>query len=194
MQASILDEFSAGLRKTGFPRRDTKTLFPFTLKKRSRVAAPGRTVSHSSRARPLFPPLSVPNWKQTGLGDGGAFAPPKSFEQESQDSPIRWSQNGGRGAFAPYLKPEGQGLILARNGASLYGPSALIKVVPPSPAASTLTILAGPGNLRLGFRAGNTAKNRREAAGGRMMTTTGCAFRQTGRWWRRFGLPIYLRY
>ena len=67
------------------------------------------------------------------------------------------------------------GLILARNGASWYGPSALVKVVPPSPAASTLTMLAGPGSLPLGFRAGNTAKNRRQAAGVRMPMGMGSA-------------------
>ena len=41
------------------------------------------------------------------------------------------------------------GLVLARNPPSLYGPSALVKVVPPSPAASTLTMLAGPWDFAL---------------------------------------------
>jgi hypothetical protein len=41
------------------------------------------------------------------------------------------------------------GLVLARNASSLYGPSAPVKVVPPSPAASTLTVLAGPGDFAL---------------------------------------------
>jgi hypothetical protein len=36
------------------------------------------------------------------------------------------------------------GLALARNSPSWYGPSAPVKVVPPSPAASTLTVLAWP--------------------------------------------------
>src|SRR5580658_9802313 len=48
------------------------------------------------------------------------------------------------------LSPEtGIGVALARNASSLYGPSAPIKVVPPSPAASTLTVLAGPGDFAL---------------------------------------------
>ena len=41
------------------------------------------------------------------------------------------------------------GVILARNAPSLYGPSATVKVVPPSPGASTLTVLAGPGDFAL---------------------------------------------
>jgi hypothetical protein len=40
-------------------------------------------------------------------------------------------------------------LALARNPPSWYGLSAFVKVVPPSPAASTLTILAGPGDFAL---------------------------------------------
>jgi hypothetical protein len=39
------------------PHRYTKTLFPFSLKKRSFVAAPGRTVFNSPRARHLSPAL-----------------------------------------------------------------------------------------------------------------------------------------
>jgi hypothetical protein len=41
------------------------------------------------------------------------------------------------------------GLPMARNASSWYGPSAPVKVVPPSPAASTLTVLAGPGDFAL---------------------------------------------
>jgi hypothetical protein len=41
------------------------------------------------------------------------------------------------------------GPVLARNTSSWYGPSAPVKVVPPSPAASTLTVLAGPGDFAL---------------------------------------------
>lgn len=41
------------------------------------------------------------------------------------------------------------GPVLARNSSSWYGPSAPVKVVPPSPAASTLTVLAGPGDFAL---------------------------------------------
>jgi hypothetical protein len=48
----------SGTKAAYFPRRDTKTLFPPSpSKKRSRVAAPGRTVFNFPCARPLSPAL-----------------------------------------------------------------------------------------------------------------------------------------
>jgi hypothetical protein len=50
----------------GTPAATPKRFCPFPpLKKRSRVAAPGRTVFNSPRA-PSCPPRSAPNCKQTG--------------------------------------------------------------------------------------------------------------------------------
>ena len=58
------------------------------------------------------------------------------------------NQDGGQ-VRRPRHDGDHWGLILARKAPSWYGLSALVKVVPPSPAASTLTMLAGPGDFAL---------------------------------------------
>jgi hypothetical protein len=74
---------SSGSRRVGgtkaaySPRRDTKTLFPLHPLKSVLVSRPLAGLFSILHARALFPPRSAPNCKQTGLGDGGAFAPPQ---------------------------------------------------------------------------------------------------------------------
>jgi hypothetical protein len=81
MQAAIFARFYRG-QTVRVPRRDTKTLFPLSpLTKRSRVAPPPAGLFSILHARALFPPRSVPNCKQNGIGKGGAIAPTKSFDQ-----------------------------------------------------------------------------------------------------------------
>ncbi len=65
------------------PSRDTKTLFPLDPLKSALVSRPLAGLFSILHARALFPPRSVPNCKQTGIGKGGAVAPPNSFDQES---------------------------------------------------------------------------------------------------------------
>jgi hypothetical protein len=107
----------------GIPAATPKRFSHSPSKKRSRVTAPGRTVFNSPRARPLSPPRSVPNCKQTGTGKGGAVAPPNSFDQETQNCPIQRRANDGRGADAPHFNGvRNGGLILARNAPSIVQP------------------------------------------------------------------------
>ena len=105
----------------GIPAATPKRFSPSPSKKRSRVTAPGRTVFNSPRARPTAPAL-----------------------RSELQTDRHWKRRRRRAISQTRWK---WGLILARNGASWYGPSALVKVVPPSPAASTLTMLAGPGDF-----------------------------------------------
>ena len=57
----------------GYPRRDTKMLFPLHPLKSVLVSRPLAGLFSILHARALFPPRSVPNCKQTGIGKGGAF-------------------------------------------------------------------------------------------------------------------------
>ena len=70
MQAGIFGDFSVWSERHGFPSRDTKTLFPFTLEKRSRVAAPWPDCFQFFTRAPSLPPRSAPNCKQTGYFNG----------------------------------------------------------------------------------------------------------------------------
>ena len=97
--------------------------FPLHPLKSVLVSRPQAGLFSILHARALFPPRSVPNCKQTGIGKGGAFAPPNSFDQESQNCPIQGKANNGRGADAPYLnRVRNGGLILARNAPSIVQP------------------------------------------------------------------------
>jgi hypothetical protein len=66
------------------PRRDTKTLFPLHPLKSILVSRPLAGLFSILHARALLPPRSVPNCKQTGIGKGGAAAPPDSLGQVSE--------------------------------------------------------------------------------------------------------------
>jgi hypothetical protein len=105
------------------PCRDTKTLFSLHPLKSVLVSRPQAGLFSILHARALFPPRSVPNCKQTGVGYGGAVAQPNSFDQEAQNCPIQGMANNGRGADAPYFKGiRNGGLILARNAPSIVQP------------------------------------------------------------------------
>jgi hypothetical protein len=118
MQTRTFDRISV----MGFPRRDTKTLFPLHPLKSVLVSQPLAGLFSILHARP-FSPRSVPNRKQTGPESGGASAPPNSIDQKSQNCPIQEKTNNGRGADAPYLnRVRNGGLILARNAPSIVQP------------------------------------------------------------------------
>jgi hypothetical protein len=130
---------------------------------------PSRTVCNCPHAHPITPALRSElqtdrHWK------GGAVEPPNSFNQEAQNCPIQGMANDGRRADAPYFTRERDGGWYWRETVRpLYSPSAPVNVLLAlSPLRSTLTVLAEPGDFALRFRAGNTAKNRRAAAGKRM--------------------------
>jgi hypothetical protein len=71
------------------PQPRHQNAFPLHPLKSVLVSRPLAGLFSILHARALFPPRSVPNCKQTGLGDGGAFAPPNSFDQESQNCPTQ---------------------------------------------------------------------------------------------------------
>ena len=128
----------------GFPRRDTKTLFPLHPLKIVLVSRPLAGLFSILHALALFPPRSVPNCKQIGIGKGGAVAPPNPFDQESRSCPIQGRANDGRGADAPYLKPVvDEGLVLARNAPSIVQPVCACQCIA-RPVPSALHIIPCP--------------------------------------------------
>src|SRR5208282_2980938 len=88
----------SGTKAPYSPRRDTITLFPLHPPKSVLVSRPLAGLFSILHARALLPQRSVPNCKQTGIGKGGAVAPPNSSDQESQNCPVQGRANDGRGA------------------------------------------------------------------------------------------------
>ena len=109
-------------RTAWHPRRDTKTLFPIHPLKSVLVSRPLAGLFSILHARALFPPRSVPNCKQTGIGKGGAVAPPNSFDHESQNCPGQGKAENGRRRRAIFHTGARRGLVLARNAPSIVQP------------------------------------------------------------------------
>jgi hypothetical protein len=99
-----------GIRRIGaiqtasHPAATPKRFFPLPPLKSVLVPRPLAGLFSILHARALFPPRSAPNCKQTGVGYGGAVAPPNSFDLEAQNFPIQGMANNGRGADAPHFK------------------------------------------------------------------------------------------
>ena len=95
MQAAIFARFLSRPNGMCSPPRH-QNAFPFTPLKSVLVSRPLAALFSNLHARALFPPRSVPNCKQTGLGQGGASTPPNSFNQESQNCPMQVRANDAR--------------------------------------------------------------------------------------------------
>ena len=117
--------------QNAFPLHPLKSVF---------VSRPQAGLFSILHARALLPPRSVPNCKQTGIGKGGAVAPPNSFDHESQNCPGQGKAENGRRRRAIFHTRARRGLVLARNAPSIVQPVCACQCIA-RPVPSALHIL-----------------------------------------------------
>ncbi len=122
VQAANFAGFSSRPNGMGSPPPTPKRFSPLHPRKAFSCRGPWPDCFQFSTRAPSFPLRSAPNCKQTGIGKGGAVAPPSTFDWDLRMAQSDIAETTVEAQLRHILNDSEMGLVLARNAPSIVQP------------------------------------------------------------------------